>query len=509
MQAGPQIWHQITSKLKLPAYSRSEIYAGALACVVGSLAAIAAAFGGKLAIIAIIGLIAVVVGVYIGMRHPLWLYYGTVVSAVVLPVGYFPGVHIPIYLVCGCGSMLAFLLHPRAVRRRSPLMSAVMLLILMSGLSMLVTFSSPANIMDFTKWGVATGFMFAALALPDDQLVKLGKAFVYSCTFSGVLGIISVIQGTTKWIYKPFSIFGYYAADRFYITGGTMTQPRTGRFDVGQGSENFSRLGGMWADPNAAGIGLVIGLAIAAILFTGWQRVTLMSILTVATVLTLSRAAMLSFLVGTALVFIFHNMRTRDRQAIIGTLFVGFAAAMAVPAVRTRLLGSLGSNDAGASDRMASIREFPMRLGNHWIFGRGWSLREFKDGPYAFTQNFVSNAPLIAIHRGGLIAGLSFLAVIVIGCVIAAKLIRSNSLAHAFYGGVFMAFSIIALNLDHPVVVIAQITFLYTFFLIFLEYSDELRKAGALDTPQAGAVTAATTPKPVVAQEPPLPATAT
>lgn len=509
MRAGAQVWRQLTSTLKLPAYSRTEIYAGAAACVLGSVAAVAAAFGGKLAIIAVVGLLAATVGVYIGMRHPLWLYYGTVISVTTLPFGYFPGAHIPIYLVCGCGSMLAFLLHPRAVRRRSPLMSAVMLLILMSAVSMIATFSTPMNIMDFTKWGVATGFMFAALSLPDDELVRLGKAVVYACTFSGAVGIIAVLQGTTKWIYKPFSILGYHAADRFYITGGTMTQPRTGRFDVGQGSESFQRLGGMWADPNAAGVGLVVGISIAAILFVGWQRATLMTILGVAIVLTLSRAAMLSFGGGVALVFIFHNMRARDRRNIVAMLLLAAAAAMSVPAVRTRLLGSLGSNDAGASDRMASLREFPMRLGNHWIFGRGWSLREFKDGPYAFTQNFVSNAYLIAIHRGGLIAGLSFLLVIVIACVVAAKLIRRGSLPHAFYGGTFIAFSVIALNLDHPVVVIAQMTFMYTFFLIFLEYSDELRKAGALDPPKADPVPATLKTKPVTAQAVSLPASAT
>lgn len=403
-------------------------------------------------------------------------------------------------------SVLAFLLYPRAVRRRSPLMTAVLVLILMSGLSMIVTFSAPVNIMDFAKWGgIATGFMFVLLALPNDQLRGIGKAVVYSCTFSGVMGAIAVAQGTTKWVYAPFSIIGYYAADRFYITGGTHTLPKSGRFDVGQGSETFQRLGGMWADPpNAAGIGLVIGIALAAILFTGWQRVTLMSLLSVCIVLTLSRAALSSVLVGVALVFIFHKMRSRDRQVIVATLFIAAAAAMSIPAVRKRLTGSLGENDAGASDRIAAIREFPpMRLGDHWIFGRGWSLREFKDGPYAFTENFVSNAPLIAVHRGGLVAGLSFVAVIIIGCVVAAKLIRSDSLPYAFFGGVFMAFSIIALNLDHPVVVIAQMAFMYTFFLTFLQYADEQRKAGALDSPKA----AAPLSKPVAAQQPKLPAT--
>ena len=153
-------------------------------------------------------------------------------------------------------------------------------------------------------------------------------------------------------------------------------------------------------------------------------------------------------------------------------------------------------------------------MGDNWIFGNGWSLREFKDGPYAFTENFVSNAPLIAVHRGGLVAGLSFLAVIIIGCVVAAKLIRTDSLPHAFYGGVFIAFSTITLNLDHPVVVIAQMTFMYTFFLVFLQYSDELRKEGALTAPKPPAFSfepaagppPAGEPDGVAAQGRPLPA---
>lgn len=505
MRAGPQIWQQTTSRLRLPAYSRTEIYAGAAACLLAAVAAVGAALGGKLALIAIVGVLAVIIGSYIGLRHPLWLYYGMVIGVTALPFGYTPGVHVPIFLACAYGSMLAFLVHPRAVRRHSTLMSAVMILIVLSGLSMVMTYSTPVNITDFAKWAVATGAMFALLSLPNYELVRLGRAVVYACTFSGVLGIISVAQGTTKWIYKPFSIFGYYAADRFYFTGGTHVMPKNGRFDVGQGSETFQRLGGMWADPNGAGIGLVIGLAITAILFTGWQRAIIMATLSLAIMLTLSRAAMLSFLVGTALVFVFHNMRSRDRQAMIAVAFVAFSVAISVPSVRKRFMGSLGQNDAGASDRIAAIREFPMRLGDHWIFGRGWSLREFKDGPYAFTQNFVSNAPLIAVHRGGLIAGLSFIAVIVIGCVFAAKLIRSDSLPHAFYGGVFIAFSVIALNLDHPVVVMSQMTFMYTFFLTFLQYSDELRRSGALTAQKADTIPA----KPVAAQAPMLPLAAT
>lgn len=487
MRAGPQIWQLVKSSFKLSEYSRTEFIAGATICVLAPLAAVAAALSGKLAILAIAGVLAVAVAAYVGLRHPLWLFYGTVVFVTAFPHGYFPGVHVPIYLVCACGSILALLVHPRLVRRRTPLMTTVFVLILVSGLSMAVTFVGPVNIMDFTKWAVATAFMFALLALPVDQLRKIGKAIVYSVTFSGVWGMAAVVLGSTKYIVWPFKIIGYYAVDKFYITGGTLNAPRTDRFEVGADSESFQRLAGLWADPNAAGIGLVVGLCMAAILFVGWQRVALMAVLSVCIVLTLSRAALFSVLIGVALVFIFHNMRARDRQIILGTLFVAGSIAMMIPAVRKRLTGSLGSNDAGASDRIAAIEEFPGRMEGNWIFGHGWSLREFKDGPYAFTENFVSNAPLIAVHRGGLIAGIAFVAVMVIACVYAAKLIRSDSLPHAFYGGVFVAFTVIALNLDHPVVVIPQITFLYTFFLTYLQYADELRRQGALDKPQAAA----------------------
>lgn len=471
--------------MKLPALTRTGIYAGVAACVLGPLAAVAATLGGKPATMAIAGLLAGVVALYIGMRHPLWLYYGLAIAVGALPFGYFPGVHIPLYLVFAVGVLLATLVHHRAMRRHSPLMKAVLVLIAMSALSMIVTFSSVVNILDYTKWAVATAAMFAMLALPTHDLLRVGRVFVYACTFSALVGVAAVALGSTRLIIKPFTIFGYVAADRFYFTGGTSNTPRLGRFDVGQGSETFQRLGGLWLDPNAAGVGLLIALSIAAIVFTGRQRIVIMTILSVAIALTLSRAAMVSVLAGIALVFIFHNMRRRDRQVIIGSLFIAFAGAMAVPAVRNRLMGSLSSNDAGATDRIAAIREFPMRLGDHWIFGRGWSLREFKDGVYAFQTNFVSNAPLIAVHRGGLVAGLSFVAMIVIACVLAARLIRANSLPHAFYGGVFIAFSVIGLNLDHPVVVISQITLLYTFFLTFLVYADELRRAGALDRPPA------------------------
>ena len=182
------------------------------------------------------------------------------------------------------------------------------------------------------------------------------------------------------------------------------------------------------------------------------------------------------------------DITATDPDLLIGTLTLAFISAFMVPSVRTRLLGTLSQNDAGATDRVDSIREFPGRMDGHWLFGWGWSQREFKDGAYAFLENFVSNAPLIAIHRGGIFVGLAFLGVVAIGCVIGYRLLRANSLPRALYGGVFIGFSFVALNLDHPVVVIPQIVFLYTIFLTFLAYADQLRVEAAESDERAARV---------------------
>ncbi|MGU3500195.1 O-antigen ligase family protein [Mycobacterium sp. C31M] len=473
--------------MKLGAPSRSGLLIGAGIVVFTVLVATAVTLAGKPGMMGLAALIALSVGVYIGLRHPLWLYWGMAVAIGTLPFGYFPGVHLPLYLPFAGGAIVAALVHPNAAKRfpvlGSTLAKAVAVLVIISGVSMVVTFSSIVNILDYTKWAIATGAFFAILALPAEHLAKFGRVFVYAASFNALFGIASIMMGSNQILLQPFRIFGYAVAntERFFFTGGTADLRGEGRFAVAADSQAFSRLGGLWLDPNAAGIGLVISFVIAMILFTGWRRVVLAGILGAAIALTLSRSAIVSLLVGVVLVFIFHPMRSRDRQLMIGTLTLAVISAFMVPSVRTRLLGTLSQNDSGATDRMDSIREFPGRMDGHWLFGWGWSQREFKDGTYAFLENFVSNAPLIAIHRGGIFVGLAFLAVVAIGCVIGYRLLRANSLPRALYGGVFIGFSFVALNLDHPVVVISQIVFLYTFFLVFLAYADQLRREAKAD----------------------------
>ena len=451
--------------MKVRITPRSEAVVGIAAIVVCPIVAGLAVLGGTLPTLALAGLIVMIVGVYVCLRHPLWLFWGLAAVVAHLPFGYIPGVHVPLYLLFAAGAVLAAILQPSGEIPSTPLTKAVLLLVLVSGVALIFTMSTVVDVLDYIKWAVTTLAFFALLALPREHLAKFGRIFVYASTFSALIGIATVALGSNQMLLRPFRIFDY-------------TVENTQRFSfTDAGQTRFIRLGGLWLDPNAAGIGLLIALLIAMLVLAGRRRVVISAILLVALLLTLSRAAVGGgLLVGTVLVLLFHAMRSRDRSILIGLLTAALVTAPLVPSIRSRLLISFGEDDAGASQRAQALSEFPGRMSGHWFFGWGWGRREFKDGAYAFQQNFVSNAPLISVHRAGIFVGLVFVTMIVIACVMAFRLIRSNSLQAALYGGVVIGFSVFTLNLDHPVVVVPQVTLVYTFLLTFLVYADELRR---------------------------------
>jgi hypothetical protein len=224
-----------------------------------------------------------------------------------------------------------------------------------------------------------------------------------------------------------------------------------------------------------AGVGLMIALALGAVLLSGPLRVIIATILSVAIVLTLSRAAIFSVVVGVLLVLVFHTMRARNRSIVIGAIGLVAVAAMLTPAVRTRILSSFGQDDVGSSARGDALRQFPGQMQGHWLFGLGWGRPEFKDGNTAFTLNFVANVPLITIYRGGLIVGVVFIALLALGCVMSARLIRSDSTANAVFGGIFIGMCLVALQLDHMVATLQQMTLMFSILLVFLVVVDRDR----------------------------------
>lgn len=444
---------------------RAEAVAGTAIIVLCPVIAALAVRGGTMATLAVAGVLALVIGIYVGLCHPLWLYWGLAAVLGMLPFGYFPGVHVPLYLPFAAGALLAALIHPTERTSFHPLEKVLVLLVLASGLSLVFTGRTLTDVAEFIKWTITTLAVIALLRLSRENMARFGRIYVYAATANALFGIAVVVADPNQRFIKIFKIFGYGAVDtrRFVFA------------DAGQ--SRFARLGGTWIDPNMAGLGLVIALVLAIVLLTGKMRALVIIILAVAILLTLSRAAIFTVLVGIALVLLFHGMRARDRQIAFGTIALVTVAAFVIPAVRHRIFSSFGSEDVGTSSRLDAIQAWPDQMAGHWIFGLGWGRPEFKSGQTAFTLNFVANVPLLTIYRAGLIVGMVLIALLLIGCIMGSKALRSDSLPYAMYGGVFIGVVFVALQLDHMVVDIPQVTLMFSVLLAFLVYVDQDRKA--------------------------------
>jgi polysaccharide biosynthesis protein PslJ len=443
--------------------SRAEAVAGIAIIVVCPVVAALAVLGGTTATLAVAGVVALALGVYVGLSHPLWLYWGMAAVLGMLPFGYFPGVHLPLYLPFAAGALLAALIHPSEHKSFHPVEKVVVLLVLTSALSLIFTGRTLTDIAEYIKWTITTLVVVALLRLSRENMARFGRIYVYAATANALFGIAVVAADPNQRFIKIFGIFGYGRVD-------------TARFVFAdEGQSRFARLGGTWVDPNMAGIGLVIALVLAVVLLTGKLRAAVMVILTVAILLTLSRAAIFTVLVGIALVLAFHGMRARDRKIAFGTIALVTVGAFVIPAIRHRIFSSFGSEDIGTSSRLDAIANWPGQMAGHWPFGLGWGRPEFKSGQTAFTLNFVANVPLLTIYRAGIIVGMVMIVLLALGCVVGARALRSDSLPYALYGGVFIGVVFVALQLDHMVVDIPQVTLMFSVLLAFLVYVDQDR----------------------------------
>jgi hypothetical protein len=415
---------------------------------------------GRLGLFAAVGLIGLVVGTYIGLRHPLWLYWALAFTLAALPFGYFPGVHVPMYLALAFGVLLAALIHPSQRTGLSRLEKAVVALVVISGLTLVFGGITLPGMVEYGKWAMAMLMMVALMRLSPANMAKFGRIYVYTAAANAIYGIFVVVADPQQKSYRLLSIFGYGAGS----DGSALRYA----FVNDQGVVASLRLGGTWVEPNSAGLSMLFALGIGVVVLSGWRRVAVSAIFLAAIPLTLSRAALATIVFGFVLVLLFHTMRSRDRILGLAALVLVPLAALAVPTVRSRIFSTLSSTDPGANDRARSLREFPTTMSGHWTTGLGWGRPEFKDGNLAFQLNYVSNAPLITVYRAGIFAGLAFVAILVIGCIIGYRALRSSSTPNAILGGLFISAAVLALQLDHTVASVPQPTMLFGILLAFL-----------------------------------------
>jgi len=320
----------------------------------------------------------------------------------------------------------------------------------------------------------------ALLRLSRENMATFGRIFVVAASANALAGIVMATVDQEQRLLRPFRIFGYGV--------GAGLRENLALFvysDEGRSIGKTMRLGGTWILPNSAGLALVIAIIMCLILFRGWTRVALTTVMTAALLLTLSRSMIFSVAVGLLLVLLFHSMRARDRQIAIGVAGLVTVGAFLTPAVRERLLSTFADNDVGRDARTDALAEFPGKMAGHWLFGLGWDRPEFRSGQLAQSLNYVSNAPLLTVYRGGVITGLMFVAVLVIGCILAYRALRSESLANAIFGGMFIGIAVVSANLQQSVVDMPQMTLTFAVLLAFMVYVDQSSRP----SPPAPAVT--------------------
>jgi hypothetical protein len=381
-----------------------------------------------------------VIGGYVGLAHPTWLLWILAVVIAVLPAGYLPGTPIPMIFALTVAVLLATVLHPREVREFVPLERALCLLVAVGGVSVVATLHGAVDIVEYVKWSSAVLLVIALLRLRPDQLRLFGQVFVVASAVSAGLGLAMLTVDSSARTFDLLSPFGYDSASagRFVFNGASVT----------------ARLSGTYIDPNAAGIGFLAALMISMLVFDGRRRWVLAIVLFAAIAMTLSRAAIFSVVLGLLLMLAFHTMSTRGRALIAGSLVGGMVLLSAFPASRRRIFSSFGDDDTGSTARSDALREFPGKMDGHWLFGHGWGIAEFKDPEQAFTINYVANAPLLSVYRGGVLVGVVFTAIMIYGCYLAYRCLRSSRPWVALYGGGFFAFFVLGMQLDFSTVTI-------------------------------------------------------
>jgi hypothetical protein len=376
------------------------------------------------------------------------------------------------YLLFAAGVLLAVLIHTTERSALTRLEVAVLLFVLVAGISLVATGISLFSLVSYARWSIATLLVVALLRLSRENLATFGRVFVVSASVNAIAGIAMSTIDQQQRILKPLKVFGYGVGAELRQNTALYVYSDEGSGMVGR----TIRLGGTWVLPNSAGFCLTIALLMCLVLFRGWIRVSLSLILFAAMLLTLSRATLFSVAAGLLLVFLFHSMRARDRQVAIGAVVVGAAVVFLTPILRNRVLASFASEDKGRSDRVAALQNFPHQLSGHWIFGLGWDRPEFRSGQAAQSLNYVSNAPLLTVYRGGIITGLLFVTILVIGCVLGYRAMRSSSLPDAVFGGVFIGTAVVYMNLAQSVVDMPVMALQFSMFLAFMVYVDQSRR---------------------------------
>lgn len=373
------------------------------------------------------------------------------------PFAAVPGTGFQAVVLLGAVVGVIALLNPAdESRSRRSVVVLSFVVILLSAFSALATFSGTESVIAYVKWAVAASVTLSVVRMAPPLRAAIGRSYVLGACAGTALSLFMLVADRQGSLLERLTIFGYGSAGAVNV-----------RTAVVDGSE-VVRATGLYVDPNSAGLFLIFALGIAGVVYTGWMRVATMIVIAGGVVSTLSRSAIISMIVA-AIVYVFVQKQSAGSRFAFTLLGAGaLAAAMFYPPIAGRLLDSFDSGDVGANARVDALENYPVHMSGHWLFGRGWYLREFVDPVYGYNLNHVANTPLLVIYRAGIFTGLAFAALLIVAIVVVVRSMRAGNSGAAWIGGVLIGVTFVAFQLDFPVVTMPPLAMAFGLLLAFI-----------------------------------------
>ena len=444
MSHTPSIWRRDAS-LVISSCAIVVVIVGMLEGASGSFATVGAA------------LFLLLAGTYAALLHPKVILRLLAFTLAAVPLMPMPGLGVPVFLLLGIALWVAVLVRPG---RRVPLGTAEVLIAILgvAGLiSVIATGLTHIAFSEYGRWLIATAVVIPMRRFTVRELATFGRTYVLGASVGALVGIFLVFFDSSGRFLSSLGVLGY--------------DPKGGNARVVTGSSITTlRLTGSYVDPNLAGIMLVVGLILAVALFHGSSRTAIVLLLGVAIALTLSRTALGTvFVSGVVLLLVGRVDRVFRRRVVVG-LAAAILVALSLVPVRSRLLDTFGPTDTGTLARREALDSFVQSMQGHWYFGQGWGIEEFHDAAVAATANYVANAPLLTVYRAGIFVGVAFVMMLIFGVILSLRLLRRGSWSGSVVGAGFIAFVLVALQLDFPVVILSPATMAFGILLGFVAH---------------------------------------
>ena len=416
---------------------RETITALAVSCALTVAVLVPFLRGSELSRLVVVVGVVTAIAAWVTAVHPVMTVRAFALVLAVVPYLHVPSTGIPLLLVLSVGIWVALLFLPGLDFRPGWPEALLGLLAAVALLSVVATDVSADALVEYAAWLAATAVLVPLRFLPEPARTACIHTFVLGCAVAAMIGIALLRVDPQGVLLSRLSFAGY-------DTLGNNAQLVPGT------EQNTLRLTGTYVEPNIAGLVLAAGVLLAVAYTRGVSRVVLTALIGTALLLTLSRSAIGT--VAVAFIVLVLLAGGRRRIPLIGAGLAAGLGAFAIPVVRERLFNSFGPSDTGSMVRSLAFQDFPDKMQGHWWWGLGWAREEFRDPVVGRMVNFVANAPLLTVYRGGVILGAVAILLLLVLTVRSAVAARGEFPQAVLACGV-LAFCLVALQLDFPAVI--------------------------------------------------------